>query len=329
MNRSKILAISHAVPERVATNKELAATLGAKPEEILAGAGVKERRYVQEGEGNVTLAADAALRACEESGVALADIQMIVAATSHPDHQFPGNSAFLQAKLGLAGCAILDVRSQGTGFLTALHVADQFVRTGTYTRILVVGSDVHSTGLDFRPKARKITPHFGDGAGVAIVGPSEDETGLLALRLHTDARHAFDWYVPMGSANRPRVTKDDIKEGKQFPVVHWDVINREIVRRTPEVLAEACEAAGVGGDDLDVILAPNYSAVLLKRLYKGSWIPEEKVLSYKERFGDMGTASVPAGLSMALGSHKIKAGHLVAAVAFGSGFSYGAAIFRW
>jgi 3-oxoacyl-[acyl-carrier-protein] synthase-3 len=331
MNRLKILAVAHAVPERVATNKELAARLGGKPDEILATTGVKERRYILEGEGNVSLAFDATQKACEETGIAVSEIDMIIAATSYPDHQFPGNSAFLQAKLGLAGGAMLDVRSQGTGFLTALHVAEQYIRTGMFKRILVVGSDIHSTALDFSPKAKAITSHFGDGAGVVIVGPAEegDESGLLAVRLHTDAQFAFDWYVPLGSIQQPRVTKEDLVAGKQFPVLHWDIINREVVKRIPEVLEEACAAAEIGGDDIDVFLMPNFSSILIKRICKNSWVPDDKILTVKERFGDMGTASVPVGLSMALTSRKIKSGQIVAALAFGSGFGYGAAIFRW
>ena len=329
MIKSKILSIAHSVPERVATNKELAEALEEMPERIFASTGVKERRYIAEGEGNVTLAAEATKRALDDASVDLQDIEMIVCATCYPDHQFPGTSAFLQAELGLAGCAILDVRSQGTGFLTALLVADQFIGSGMYSKILVVGSDIFSTTQDFSPRAKTVTPHFGDGAGVAVLGPSEDDAGVLAVKVETDARFAFDWYVPFGSIQHPRMTPENLERGDQYPVIHWDVINREAVRRIPEVLADACRTLEITPADLEIIVAPNCSSVMIRRLYKASGLPAEKFFSIKERFGDTGAAAIPMALSIAAAKKRIKPGTLLGVVGYGSGFGYGAAVLRW
>lgn len=328
MTRTKILSAVYVVPERVVTNKDLADTFECSDDDLLQSTGVSERRYTAEEQGNVSMAAEATLQAAEVSGVAVSDIEMIICATSYPDHQFPGNSAFLQDKLGLNGCAILDVRNQGAGFLSALNVADQYIRTGTFKHILVVGSDVHSTGLDFSPEGIKITPHFGDGAGVFLLGPSEDDTGIQAIKLHTDARYVFDWYIPLGSIAHPRMVPENLENKQQFPVIHWDIINRVAIERIPEVILEIGKEVSLSPMQLDLILAPNQSEVMIRRLYKASGIPVEKFYSVKARFGNTGNAGLIIGLCEALKEKKLAEGQLVCMISYGSGFSWGAAIIK-
>ena len=247
MTKTKILAVAHAVPERVVTNKHLAQSFDVTPDELLAICGVKERRYIGEGEGGVQLAKEATEKALEAAGMTLDEIEMIIFACTYPDHQFPGNSAFLHKAFEMTPRAILDIRNQGVGFLNALQVADAYVRNGTYKRILVAASDIHSTGLSFDPKAKKITPHFGDAAAVVIVGPAEegdDSHTIETIAIHTDARYALDWYIPIGSIQHPRLVPENFERGEHYPVIHWDVVNREAVRRVPEAILEVCEKAG-------------------------------------------------------------------------------------
>jgi 3-oxoacyl-[acyl-carrier-protein] synthase III len=332
MKRTKILAVTHAVPERVVTNKNLAASFDVTADELFALTGVKERRYIVEGEGGVQLALEATQKALDEAGIKADEIEMIIFACTYPDHQFPGNSAFLQAELGIAPCAILDVRNQGVGFLNALQVADAYIRNGTYRRILVAGADIHSTGLRFARRSRRITPHFGDAAGAMIVGTAEegdDERTVGSIRLRTDARFAKDWYVPLGSIQHPRLLPENLERGEQYPVIHWDVVNREAVQYIPQILLEVWQQEGISPLDLDNVLAPNMSAVMIRRVYKASGIPEEKFISVKQRFGNTGAAGVPLGFSHAVQGRKLKSGSLIATVIHGSGLSFGAAIFHW
>ena len=332
--RSRIAGTGMCVPEQVVTNRDLEQRMETSDEWIRQRSGIVERRHVVEGETPATLAEGAARRALEAAGVGPEDLDAIVLATLSPEHEFPGTSFFLHQRLGAAEVPCFDLRAQCSGFLYALAVADAFVRAGAMRRLLVVGCEVHSTGLDISTRGRDVAVLFGDGAGAAVVEANadpDDRAGVLAVRLHAEGEHARRlWIEAPGSGFWPqRINPEMLAEGRHFPRMEGRFVFKHAVTRMPEVLRETLDAAGVKIDDVDLFLFHQANLRINEYVAQALGIPPEKCPSNIERYGNCSAASIPMLLDEAARGGRLVPGRLVAMTAFGSGFTWASAVVRW
>lgn len=333
--KSKILGVGHFVPPRVVTNSDLATAYGidTNDEWIQQRSGVRQRHFVDEGMGTSDLAAEASVRALEASGVRKEELDCILFATLSPDHEFPGAGCFLQAKLGVPGIPAMDIRNQCSGFIYALSVADGLIRTGQYRRILVVGAEIHSRGIDLSTRGRDVSVLFGDGAGAVVVAPAEEDEdrGIYSVHLHADGSHAKElWTEAPGCSLHPnRITHQMIEDGLIYPKMNGKAVFLHAVRRMPEVMLEALEFNGMKVSDLDLFVPHQANIRINEAAGKALGLPDDKVFNTIARFGNTTAATIPIGLSEAVREGRLKPGSLVGLAAFGSGFTWASALVRW
>jgi 3-oxoacyl-[acyl-carrier-protein] synthase III len=333
MSRSAILGVGHYVPSKVVTNDDLAKIMPTSDEWIQQRTGIRERRFIEgDGIGASDLAVPAAKMAVERAGRTLADIDMIIFATLSPDVTFPGSGCLLGDKLGLPGVPALDVRNQCSGFLYSLSVADAWVRAGMYRNILVVGSEVHSTGVEFTERGRDVAVLFGDGAGAALVGPSPDDArGLLSIALHADGSGAKHLWLPApGSARSPsRITHEMLDRGEHYPQMIGKQVFRWATEKMPEVSQEVLAKAGLTAADVDLFV-PHQANMRINQLVAMKLnLPQEKIVHNIDRYGNTTAATIPIGLSESFAEGRLGEGRNILMAAFGSGYTWGAAVVRF
>ena len=333
LRRSRIVGLGSHVPERVVRNEELAQRMDTSDEWIRERTGIEERRWVEVGQGigSSDLAVVAAQRALADAGLEARDVQLIVFATLSADHMFPGNAVFLQRKLGVpAGVPALDIRQQCTGFIYGLSVADQFIRTGMYDRVLVVGAEVHSTGLDLSSAGRDVAVLFGDGAGAVVMAPSDDEAHcLLSTHLHADGAFAEDlWTEFPSSAHHPQ-NPDSVGElaGRQYPRMKGRQVFKQAVTRLPEAIFEALVRNNVNIADLK-LLVPHQANLRINEFVARTLGIEDRVYNNIQRYGNTTAASIPLALDEARRVGRVAPGDLVCLAAFGAGFTWASALLR-
>ncbi len=332
MRNSKIAGVGHYVPEKVVTNFDLEKLMDTSNEWILERTGIQERRYFQEGVDTTSnMGAKASLKALEMAGLKPEDVDMIVFATLSPDYVFPGSGVLMQRELGLKEIPALDVRNQCSGFVYALSVADQFIKTGMYDNILVVGSEIHSNGLDFSTRGRNVSVIFGDGAGAVVLTPSEStERGILSTHLHSDGEFAEELAViDPGSTKKDRLTHEMIDEGTIYPYMNGNQVFKHAVTRFPEAIEEALNKNGYKPSDIDMLIPHQANLRITTYIQQKMGMPAEKVMSNIHKYGNTTAASVPIALSEAVHEGRIKEGDLVCMAAFGSGFTWASALIRW
>jgi len=340
MTRSRILSTGFHVPERVVTNAELAAMMDTSDEWIRQRSGIEERHWVVGDEAGSDLACRAAEMALERGGMEPADLDCIVLATLSPDHFFPGTGVFLQRKLGLTGIPCLDVRNQCTGFLYGLSVADAWIRTGSYRRVLLVGAEVHSTGLHRNDFGRDTAVLFGDGAGAVVLGPVEEGGGaspsetasgrVLSVHLHADGRHAEKlWVEAPGSKGDPLVSHEDIDAGLTCPMMEGREVFKHAVTLMPAAVNEALAANGLTIDDVDMLIPHQANLRIAQMVQRALGLPDERVYNNIQRYGNTTAASIPIALHECLEEGRLSEGDLLCLTAFGSGFTWGSALIRW
>lgn len=332
MIRSTILGVGSHVPTRVVTNDDLAKLMTTSDEWIHQRSGIKQRRYIEEsGIGASDLALPACEVALERAETKKEEIEAIIFATLSPDFNFPGSGCLLGHKLGLPGVPALDVRNQCSGFLYGLSVADAWIRAGMYEKVLLVGSEVHSTGLDFTDRGRDVAVLFGDGAGAVVVGRARDERhGLLSCCLHADGSAARDlWVEAPASAHVPRLTAEMLEEGRHYPKMNGKQVFRWATDKMPQVALEAVAKAGLELSDIDLFV-PHQANMRINQLV--AWrleIPEEKVVHNIENYGNTTAATIPMALDAALADGRLKDDTTVLMAAFGAGFTWAGAVLRF
>jgi 3-oxoacyl-[acyl-carrier-protein] synthase III len=332
MRNSKIAGVGHYVPEKVVTNKDLEQIMDTSDEWIRERTGIQERRYFQEGVDTTSnMGAKASMKALEMAGLKPEDVDMIVFATLSPDYVFPGSGVLMQREMGLKEIPALDVRNQCSGFVYALSVADQFIKTGMYNNILVVGSEIHSNGLDFSTRGRNVSVIFGDGAGAVVLTPSEsNDKGILSTHLHADGEFAEELAViDPGSTKKDRLTHEMIDEGTIYPFMNGNQVFKHAVTRFPEVIEEALNKNGYKPGDIDMLIPHQANLRITSYIQQKMGLPAEKVMSNIHKYGNTTAASVPIALSEAVQEGRIKEGDLVCMAAFGSGFTWASALIRW
>jgi 3-oxoacyl-[acyl-carrier-protein] synthase-3 len=334
MLRSRITGAGTFVPERAVSNDDLAGMMETSDEWITQRTGIKQRHWVEGDTTTSDLALEAAGRALEDAGITAGDLDMIVVATLSPDHEFPGTACFLQAKLGLSEIPAFDVRQQCTGFVYATSLADQYLRTGFCRRILVVGAEVHSKGLDVSTAGRDIAVLFGDGAGavvlegVEVTDPARDPH-VLSTHLHADGSGAEMLWLPApGMAYDEFMSHELVDRGLHYPAMNGRAVFVNAVQRMGEAVAESLQANGLEPGDIDLFLFHQANLRINEAVAERLGLPSEKVFNTIQRYGNTTAATIPLGLDDARAAGLAPPGTLVAAAAFGSGFTWGSMVFR-
>lgn len=330
--RSHILGTGFEVPQTVVTNDDLSKILDTDDAWIQQRSGIRERHYVDDDKGSAPLAARAARTAIERAGIKVEDIDLILCASLSPDVDFPGNCAFVQELLGLQGRPAFDVRNQCSGFLYMLAIADQYVRTGGARYVLVIGSEVHSSGLEFADRSRHVTVLFGDGAGAVVVGPSPSvERGLLTVNLHCEGQYAEKLcLLGPGSLHKPRLpegwTPEDIYG---WPQMDGRFVFRHAVTRMTESIEEALAAVGRTKEDIAMVIPHQANLRINQLVAMGLGLGDDRMVNNIDRYGNTTAATIPILLTETLDAGRIRQGDLVCLAAFGAGFTWGAALYNW
>ncbi|MFY8188173.1 MAG: 3-oxoacyl-ACP synthase III family protein [Flavobacterium sp.] len=336
MFHSKITGLGFYVPDQVVTNDDLSAKMDTNDAWIQERTGIKERRHVQKGDGNTTtsMGVKAAKIAIERAGIEKDDIDFIIFATLSPDYYFPGPGVLVQRDLGLKTVGALDVRNQCSGFVYALSVADQYIKTGMYKNILIIGSELHSYGLDMTTRGRGVSVIFGDGAGAAIVSREEDLTkGILSTHLHSEGQHAEELALlapGMGGRWVNDIIKDNNPDDESyFPIMNGQFVFKNAVVRFSEVIMEGLHANNLTKEDISMLIPHQANLRISQFIQHKFQLTDDQVYNNIMSYGNTTAASIPIALTEAWELGKIKSGDLVVLAAFGSGFTWGSAIIRW
>jgi 3-oxoacyl-[acyl-carrier-protein] synthase-3 len=335
MYNSKIIGLGHYVPDNVVTNDDLSKIMNTTDEWIQERTGIKERRHIVRGEDTTTsMGVKAAKIAIERSGVANDDIDFIVFATISPDYYFPGPGVALQQELGLKTVGALDIRNQCSGFIYALSVADQFIKTGMYKNILVVASEVQSLGLDMTDRGRGVSVIFGDGAGAAMVSREVDTTkGILSTHLHSEGQHAKELAVlapGMGGRWITDIIADNNPDDESyFPHMNGQFVFKNAVVRFSEVINEGLQANNLQVSDIDMLIPHQANLRISQFIQQKFKLTDDQVFNNIQKYGNTTAASIPIALTEAWELGKIKDGDTVVLAAFGSGFTWASAIIKW
>lgn len=319
------------VPERVVTNHELATKMETSHEWIVERTGIEERRWVSDGETGATLATAASKQAIERAGITAKDIDMIILATLSPDFNFPGTGVFVQRGLGIKDIPCLDIRQQCSGFIYGVSIADAYIRTGMYKHILVIGAEVHSTGLDISTAGRDVTVLFGDGAGAAVIGRATDEQHMiLSTHIHADGGEAeILWTEYPASARNPRISAEAMAERKHYPQMNGKKVFKHAVTKMPSVIMEGMITNQLKLEDIDMVIPHQANLRINQMVGQMIGLPPEKMHNNIQKYGNTTAATIPMCMFEAVEAGKIKPGDLVCLVAFGAGLTWGSVFLRY
>jgi 3-oxoacyl-[acyl-carrier-protein] synthase-3 len=336
MYQSKISGLGYYVPENIVTNDDLSKIIDTNDEWIQERTGIQERRHVLKGSGETTttMGIKAAQIAIERSGFDKEDIDFIVFATISPDYYFPGPGVMLQKELGLKTVGALDIRNQCSGFVYALSIADQYIKTGMYKNILIVGSELQSLGLDMTTRGRSVSVIFGDGAGAAVISRSADSSqGVLSTHLHSEGEHAKELSVlapGMGGRWVTDILEDnDPNDESYFPYMNGQFVFKNAVVRFSEVIHEGLAANNLQVSDIDMLIPHQANLRISQFIQKKFGLSDDQVFNNIQKYGNTTAASIPIALTEAWELGKIKSGDVVVLAAFGSGFTWASAIIKW
>jgi len=335
MYQSKITGLGKYLPDNVVTNDDLSKMMDTSDEWIQERTGIKERRHIKKGDGNTTavMGYKAAQIAIERANIEKDDIGLIVFATLSPDYYFPGCGVQIQDMLGISTCPALDVRNQCSGFVYALSVADQYIKTGMYKNVLVIGSENHSGGLDFTTRGRNVSVIFGDGAGAAIVSRCEEEnSGILSTHLHSEGKFAEELSLIGPSTLKwvPEIIEEDPQDNiPYYPYMNGQLVFKNAVVRFSEVVMEGLNKNNLSPNDIDLFIPHQANLRISQFIQKKFRLSDDQVQNNIQKYGNTTAGSIPIALTEAWEEGKIKKGDLVVLAAFGSGFTWASAIIRW
>ena len=333
MYTSRIIGLGHFVPENIVTNDDLSKLMDTNDAWIQERTGIKERRWIEKGSGETSssMGVKAAKIAIEKSGLSKDDIDFIVFATLSPDMYFPGCGVQIQDLLDIGTIGALDVRNQCSGFIYALSVADQFIKTGMYKNILVIGAEYHSGALDKTTRGRGVSVIFGDGAGAAVLSRSEDNArGILSTHLHSQGKHAKELVVESPSiAHWVPQLKSNPDDISYFPYMNGTFVFKNAVVRFSEVIMEGLQANKLGVEEIDMFIPHQANLRISQFVQRKFGLGDDQVFNNIQKYGNTTAASIIIALTEAVEEGKVKEGDLVVLAAFGSGFTWGSAIIRW
>tara|TARA_B110000116_G_scaffold218681_1_gene196292 strand:- start:4050 stop:5045 length:996 start_codon:yes stop_codon:yes gene_type:complete len=331
MINSYIRGIAHYVPEEILTNEDLSKLMDTSDEWIRTRTGIHKRHTVGDTNlGPADLAVKASNILFEKLKLNKDEIDFVVFATSTPDYFVPGSGSIFQDKLGLNNIGVLDIRQGCSGFTYALTVADNFIKSGSYKNILVVGSEVQTTQLDFDDQGRGTAVLFGDGAAVCLVSATNEDKGILSSHLHADGKYIEELGTEFPSSRyKDIITSENVKERKHHIHMNGREVFKHAVRRFPEVILEGLEYNNLKIEDVDLVVPHQANFRITQAVQKKLNIPENKVFSNIHKYGNTTAASIGIALSEALNEKLIKSGDIIVLASFGAGWYWGSVIIKW
>lgn len=335
MYHSKITGLGYYVPENVVTNDDLSKIMDTNDEWIQERTGIKRRRHVNTLEDTTTsMGVKAAQVAIERAGINKEDIDFVIFATLSPDYYFPGPGVLVQRDLGLRTVGALDIRNQCSGFVYAISIADQYIKTGMYKNVLVIGSEVHSRGLDFTTRGRGVSVIFGDGAGAAILSREEDLTkGILSTHLHSEGQYAEELALIAPGMGKRWVTDiiadNNPEDESYYPYMNGQFVFKNAVVRFSEVIMEGLKTNNLEVSDIDMLIPHQANLRISQFIQQKFQLTDDQVYNNIMEYGNTTAASIPIALTEAWEKGKIKEGDTVVLAAFGSGFTWASAIIKW
>jgi len=333
MYKARIKGMGFYVPENVVTNDDLSTMMDTNDEWIRERTGISERRWVVPGEDSTSgMGVKAARMALENANMKADEIDFIIFATLSPDYYFPGPGVQVQEALGIDTIGALDVRNQCSGFVYALSVADQYIKTGMYKNILVIGSELHSGGLDKSTRGRGVTVIFGDGAGAAIVSQSDDDSGILSTHLHSQGAHAKELALIGPATSRwvdQIISDNDDEDVSYFPYMNGNYVFKHAVTRFPQVINEALEANDLRAEDISLLVPHQANLRISQFIQRTMKLRDDQVFNNIMKYGNTTAASIPIALAEAVSEGKVEKGDIVCLAAFGSGFTWASALLKW
>jgi len=334
MNSAIIKGMGYYVPSNVVTNDDLATLMDTNNEWIVERTGINERRWIKDNsESTSSMALEASKNAIADAEIDKTEIDFIIFATLSPDYYFPGPGVTLQKDLGLDTIGALDVRNQCSGFVYALSIADQYIKTGMYKNILVVGSEYHSGGLDKSTKGRGVTVIFGDGAGAAIISKSPNaDRGILSTHLHSQGEFAEELTLIGPSTRRwvPEIIDGAGKDDEAiYPYMNGTFVFKHAVTRFPQVIGEALTQNNLKSTDINLLIPHQANLRISQFVQQKMGLRDDQVFNNIQKYGNTTAASIPIALAEAKLAGKVKEGDLICLAAFGSGFTWASALIRW
>ena len=335
MFNSKISGLGMYVPENIVTNHDLSKIMDTSNEWIVERTGIRERRHIKKGDGNSTLmmGVKAAKIAIDRAGIEKNEIDLILFSTLSPDYYFPGSGVLVQEKLNIPTCPAMDIRNQCSGFIYAIATADQFIKSGMYKNILVIGSENHSGGLDFSTRGRAVSVIFGDGAGAAVISREENKKkGILSSHLHSEGKFAKELSLIGPSTNRwvPEIIDaNNPDDTSYYPFMNGQLVFKNAVVRFSEVILEGLNSNGLDPKDIDLLI-PHQANLRISQFVQMKFdLSDNQVYNNIQKYGNTTAGSIPIALTEAWEEGKIKPGNIIVLAAFGSGFTWGSTIIRW
>ena len=336
MYNSKISGMGFYVPDNVVTNSDLTKLMDTSDAWIQERTGIKERRWIAKDSDDTSavMGAKAAKIAIKRANLDTKDIDFIVFATLSPDMYFPGCGVQIQEMLGLRNVGALDVRDQCSGFVYAISTADQFIKTGMYKHVLVIGAEYHSGGLDKTTRGRGVSVIFGDGAGAVVLSREKDNNkGILSSHLHSEGHFAEELSVKSPSIKHwiPQIIKETKKgiEPDYFPYMNGQLVFKNAVVRFEQVINEGLKKNNLTAADIDMFIPHQANLRISQFVQRRFKLRDDQVFNNIMKYGNTTAASIPIAMTEAWEQGKIKPGDLVVIATFGSGFTWGSAIIRW
>ena len=335
MFNSKIIGVGKYLPKNVVSNADLEKTMDTSNEWIVERTGIQERRHIKKGDndGVATMGVKASKIALERANINAQDIDLILLATLSPDYYFPGSGVLVQDALEIPDCPAMDIRMQCSGFVYALATADQFIKTGMYKNILVIGSEYHSGGLDMTSRGRNVSVIFGDGAGAVVMTRTENnKEGILSSHLHSEGKHAKELSLIGPNTGRwvPEIiAENDPEDISYYPYMNGQFVFKNAIVRFTEVINEGLKKTGWSANEIGMLIPHQANLRIAQFVQKKFGLSDDQVYNNIQRYGNTTAASIPIALTEAWEEGKIVPGTKVVLAAFGSGFTWGSVMIQW
>ena len=328
--KSHIIGLGYHVPDRVIDNEYFVKFMETSDDWIKERTGISERRFINDNEGPSDIAIPAVKMALDNAQLTTEDIDFIIFSTSTPDYYIPGSGCLIQDKMNFNTIGALDIRCQCSGFIYALSIADQYIKTQTYSNILVITSEVQSTAMDLSNDGRDTAIIFADGAAAAVLSANHDNRGILSTHLHTEGKHVKKLWVEAPSSKvQPRLSSQILKDRKHFLHMDGREVFKHAIKRFPEVIIEGLQHNNLEIDDIDLLIPHQANVRISQMVQKKLGLSDDKIISNIHKYGNTTSASIPIALNEAIENKQLNKGDILVLAAFGSGFSWGSAILKW
>ena len=331
MHNAYIAGVGFFVPPKIVTNHDLSKYMNTSDEWIRERTGIQERRFVEKGMGPSDMAIPATVQALESAGLSIGEIDFMIFATSTPDYYIPGSGCLLQEKMGFNEIGALDIRVQCAGFVYGLSIAEQYIKTGTFENILLIGAEVQTTSMELNDNGRDVSVIFGDGAGAVIISGTEEDKGILSTHMHSEGKYLKELWMeaPASNAGMPRISPEDLEAGKQYLKMNGREVFRHAIVRFVEVIHECLEKNKLKVEDIDMLIPHQANLRITQMVQKKLGLNDDQVFSNIHKYGNTTAASIPIALTEAVNDGKISKGDKVVLASFGSGFAWASTVMKW